>query len=159
MEKNRKVDLTDDEEAEWQRYEYLEHLVRVAKAKALQNATAHNGIHFCRKKAAVKIFNTARMKLTNSYVLAELIELAYMRGSSRQVKLDLVADLQNRIEVTGIYVDESLHRMAQSLLRLRLVRHWTLCNSICAVQLQSEGLTEAMTTDHILLAGLSWHRV
>ena len=35
LEKNRKEGLTDDEEEQWQRYEYLEHLVRLAKAEAM----------------------------------------------------------------------------------------------------------------------------
>ncbi len=34
LEKNRAEGLIDDEEREWERYEYLEHLVRMAKAKA-----------------------------------------------------------------------------------------------------------------------------
>ncbi len=34
LEKNRTECLSDDEEREWERYEYLEHLVRMAKAKA-----------------------------------------------------------------------------------------------------------------------------
>jgi hypothetical protein len=35
LEKNRTVGLTPAEERVWQQYEYMEHLVRVAKAKAL----------------------------------------------------------------------------------------------------------------------------
>jgi len=35
LEKNRTVGLTVEEERSWQQYEYVEHLVRVAKAKAL----------------------------------------------------------------------------------------------------------------------------
>ncbi|MDY6941247.1 MAG: hypothetical protein SWY16_26770 [Cyanobacteriota bacterium] len=34
LEKNRTVGLTPQEERSWQQYEYVEHLVRVAKAKA-----------------------------------------------------------------------------------------------------------------------------
>ncbi len=34
LEKNRAEGLSADEEREWERYEYLEHLVRMAKAKA-----------------------------------------------------------------------------------------------------------------------------
>ena len=34
LRKNREERLTPDEEAEWQRYEMVEHLVRVAKARA-----------------------------------------------------------------------------------------------------------------------------
>lgn len=35
IEKSKTVGLTAQEEREWQQYEYVEHLVRVAKAKAL----------------------------------------------------------------------------------------------------------------------------
>lgn len=35
LEKNRTIGLTSQEERLWQQYEYVEHLVRVAKAKAL----------------------------------------------------------------------------------------------------------------------------
>lgn len=35
LEKNRTVGLTAEEEGWWQHYEYVEHLVRIAKAKAL----------------------------------------------------------------------------------------------------------------------------
>jgi hypothetical protein len=35
LEKNREAGLTPAEEQEWQQYEYLEHLVRMAKARAL----------------------------------------------------------------------------------------------------------------------------
>ncbi len=34
LEKNRTTGLTTDEEREWEQYQYLEHLVRIAKAKA-----------------------------------------------------------------------------------------------------------------------------
>ena len=34
LDKNRTTGLTANEEEEWQRYQYLEHLVRLAKAKA-----------------------------------------------------------------------------------------------------------------------------
>jgi hypothetical protein len=34
LEKNRTADLTPDEERLWQAYEYVEHIVRMAKAKA-----------------------------------------------------------------------------------------------------------------------------
>lgn len=35
LEKNRTIGLTAEEERVWQQYEYIEHIVRIAKAKAL----------------------------------------------------------------------------------------------------------------------------
>lgn len=43
VEKSRAGGLTDPEEAEWERYEYLEHLVRMAKAKAQQKVSSSTG--------------------------------------------------------------------------------------------------------------------
>lgn len=40
LEKNKRVGLTAVEERLWQQYEYVEHLVRVAKAKALLKLSA-----------------------------------------------------------------------------------------------------------------------
>lgn len=40
LEKNRTTGLLPDEEREWEQYEYLEHIVRVAKAKAAQKLKA-----------------------------------------------------------------------------------------------------------------------
>ena len=42
LEKNRTVGLTPEEERAWQQYEYVEHLVRVAKAKALLRLEVEN---------------------------------------------------------------------------------------------------------------------
>jgi len=36
LEKNRSAGLSPEEQAEWQRYQYAEHLVRLAKARAAQ---------------------------------------------------------------------------------------------------------------------------
>jgi hypothetical protein len=36
LDKNRAGGLSDDERREWERYEYIEHLVRLAKARAVQ---------------------------------------------------------------------------------------------------------------------------
>lgn len=40
LEKNREAGLAADEEQEWEQYQYLEHLVRLAKAKAYTKLTA-----------------------------------------------------------------------------------------------------------------------
>jgi len=43
LDKNRTIGLTPDEEKIWQSYEYLEHLVRMAKARALLKLKETNG--------------------------------------------------------------------------------------------------------------------
>ncbi len=43
LEKSRAGGLSDAEEAEWERYEYLEHLVRMAKATAREKLESSSG--------------------------------------------------------------------------------------------------------------------
>ena len=44
LEKNRTEGLNSEEEQEWERYQYLEHLIRIAKAKAhLSSKVASDG--------------------------------------------------------------------------------------------------------------------
>ena len=40
LEKNRTTGLTENEQQQWEQYEYLEHLVRMAKAKAYSGTRA-----------------------------------------------------------------------------------------------------------------------
>ncbi len=42
LEKNRTKGLTETEEQEWEQYQYLEHLVRIAKAKAMLKLRKYN---------------------------------------------------------------------------------------------------------------------
>jgi hypothetical protein len=43
LEKSRAGSLTSSEEAEWDRYEYLEHLIRIAKASAQSKLSVSSG--------------------------------------------------------------------------------------------------------------------
>ena len=42
LDKNRDGGLSDEEQREWEHYEYIEHLVRMAKARALQRQASRN---------------------------------------------------------------------------------------------------------------------
>ncbi len=58
---------------------------------------------------AVALFNAATLKVAHSYVIAEFVALAQVRGLPRQATLAFVADLQDSPEIKMIWVDESLH--------------------------------------------------
>lgn len=98
--------------------------------------------------ASLTFFDTAPVRLTHSYVLAEFIALSSARGFARQETLAFVADLQDSPEVTVIYVDAALHRAALALLRDRLDKTWSLCDAVSFTLMEQYGLTEALTTDH-----------
>lgn len=97
---------------------------------------------------ALTFFDAAHLKLTTSYVLAEFVALAQVRGLPRKQTLDYVIALQESPEVAVIYVHELLHRSALDLLRQQLDKNWSLCDAVSIVVLQQYRLTEVLTTDH-----------
>ena len=97
---------------------------------------------------AVRFVQSAAIRLTHSYVLAEFVALAQARGLPREPALAFVADLQDNTAVEVIYVAEALHRAALQLLRRRLDKSWSLCDAVSFLLMQQHGLREALTTDH-----------
>ena len=97
---------------------------------------------------ALTLYDTAPVRLTHSYVFAELVALTHARGVPRAAALDFVADLQDDPEVEVVWVDEHLHRQAFDLLRARQDKDWSLCDAVSITLMQQRGLTDALTTDH-----------
>ena len=97
---------------------------------------------------AVRFFQSASVRLTHGYILAEFVALAQARGLPRQPALSFVADLQDNTAVQVVYVGESLHREALQLLRQRLDKNWSLCDAVSFLLMQKHGILEALTTDH-----------
>jgi predicted nucleic acid-binding protein len=69
---------------------------------------------------AVRLFQSAAVRLTHNYVLAEYVALAQSRGLPRQAVLSFGADLQDDPAVKVICVSETLHRAAVTHLQQRL---------------------------------------
>jgi predicted nucleic acid-binding protein len=97
---------------------------------------------------AVHFFHTARRRLTHSYVLAEFVALAHVRGLPRDPTLAFVADLQDNTAAQVVYVDETLHRAALDLLRQRIDKNWSLCDAVSFLLMPQQGIRDALTTDH-----------
>ena len=96
----------------------------------------------------VTFFRTAPVRLTDNYVLAELVPLCHIRGLRRAGALAFVADLLDNPLVEVLWVDETLHRAAMTLLQARLDKTYSLCDAVSFVLMQHHGITEALTTDH-----------
>ena len=79
---------------------------------------------------AVRLFQSAPLRLTHNYVLAEFVALARVRKLPRQATLAFVADLQDNAAVQMIYVTESLHRAALAHLQQRADKSWSLCDAV-----------------------------
>ncbi len=97
---------------------------------------------------AVTLFDTAPVRLTHSYVLAEFVPLCRSRGLNRIQALAFAADLLDNPHVEVIWVDESLHRTALAFLQARLDKDYSLCDAVSFVLMRTHGVTEALSTDH-----------
>ena len=93
---------------------------------------------------------TAPVRLTHHYVLAEFVPLCQVRGLNRTDTLAFVTDLLDNPLVEVLWVDETLHRATLTLLQARLDKTYALCDAVSFVLLQHRGLTEALTADHHL---------
>ena len=79
---------------------------------------------------AVRLYRAARNRLTSSYVLAELVTLAYARGLPRAGVLTFVRDLLANPNIELVWVDENLNSRALDLLEARLDKTYSLCDAI-----------------------------
>lgn len=81
-----------------------------------------------RSDEAQILFEASGGKLTQSYVLAELVALSSARGLPRPKTLAFVK--------------------AMDLLEARLDKDYSLCDAVSFVLMKQRGLREALTTDH-----------
>lgn len=101
-----------------------------------------------RHQDAVTFFDLAPHKVTHSYVLAEFVPLCLVRGMNRAKTLTFLSELTDNPLVELIWVNEALHRAAQSYLQSRLDKQYSLCDAISFLLMQEYGIVEALTTDH-----------
>ena len=97
---------------------------------------------------SARLILSARRMLTHSYVLAELVALAHVRGLPRLTILEFLAELEGDLGIEVVYVDGELHRAAVDLLSRRLDKAYSLCDAVSFVLMERRGLREALTTDH-----------
>lgn len=98
-------------------------------------------------REAVKIYNTAKTRITTGYVLAEFVPLAQVRGFPRTKNLEFSQRILDSAEIEIIWVDENLHRQAVALLRERADKNYSLCDAVSFVVMRERGITESLTTD------------
>lgn len=105
---------------------------------------ARDGFHL----AAVAHFDNARLRLTHSYVLAELVALCQARGLGRALALDFVAELTVNPLVDVVWVDQALHARALILLQARPDKSYSLCDAVSFVLMRDRDIANALSTDH-----------
>ena len=96
---------------------------------------------------AVELYELTKARLTTSYVLAEYVALALIRGLSRKDVLTFSEEVLSDETIEIIWVDEVLHRKAVALLQKREDKTYSLCDAVSFVVMRERALTEALTTD------------
>lgn len=65
------------------------------------------------------LYKQASIRITHSYVLAEFVALATVRRLPRMPALTYINDLRDNPDIEMLWVNESLHREAMTLLLAR----------------------------------------
>ncbi len=97
---------------------------------------------------ACNAFLQAPFLITHNLVLAEFVALANGRRLPRKPALDFVRDLVANQDIQVVWVDESLHQRAMSLLQNRLDKTYSLCDAASFVLMRERDIIDALTTDH-----------
>jgi len=93
------------------------------------------------------LYKQAHNRLTHSYVLAEFVALATARRLPRLPALTYIADLLENPDIETVWIDESLHREAMTLLLSRQDKTYSLCDAVSFVLMRQRNIAEALTTD------------
>ena len=101
-----------------------------------------------RHRDAVEFYDSARIRVTHNYVIAEFVALAQARGYPRELALTFSSVLISDPEIEVVWVDPSLHREALALLRSQLDKSYSLCDAVSFVVMKRQKMTDAFSTDH-----------
>lgn len=97
--------------------------------------------------AAVTAYEQATSRVTHSYVLAEFVPLATVRGVPRSSTLEFSKRLLATPAVSVTWVSESLHRRAVDLLSARRDKDYSLCDAVSFVLMREHKVLDALTSD------------
>jgi predicted nucleic acid-binding protein len=100
-----------------------------------------------RHRSAVSLLDSAPVRLTHNYVLAELVALCNARRIDRHVTLEFVSALADDPNVAVFWVGHENHRAAMDLLRPRPDKNYSLCDAVSFLLMRQRGVTDALTTD------------
>jgi predicted nucleic acid-binding protein len=100
-----------------------------------------------KNKTAERLFEGERHHLTHSYVLAEIVALAYVRKVSREFTLRFCSQLLVHPRLHIIWVDLRLHQEGLELLSQRPDKNYSLCDAVSFVLMKQYGIWNALNTD------------
>ncbi len=96
---------------------------------------------------AIELYAQATLRMIHSYVLAELVPLAQVRGLPRALVMEFSQRALDNDEIELVWVDELWHRQAINLLQARQDKAYSLCDAVSFVLMRERQVSEALTTD------------
>lgn len=96
---------------------------------------------------AIELYAKAISRLTHTYILAEFVPLATVRGMPREAALEFSQRALDDNEIEVVWVDEILHRSALDLLQNRKDKTYSLCDAVSFILMRERHIFEALTTD------------
>jgi uncharacterized protein len=100
-----------------------------------------------RHRQAVSLLESAPIRLTHNYVLAELVALCNARKLDRGITLGFITEITDDPSITVAWVGQKEHRSAVELLRARPDKDYSLCDAISFLLMRQHGLKASLTTD------------
>lgn len=97
--------------------------------------------------AAEEGYVESRRPITTSYILAEFVALALVRGLPRAEALAFSGEILDDASIEIIWIDEILHRRAVELLRQRQDKTYSLCDAASFVIMRERAITGSLNTD------------
>lgn len=93
-------------------------------------------------------YHQTSVRLTHSFVLAELIALGNARGVPSDKLLQFVMNLLANPDVEVVWPEQDLTSQAITLLLARQSRGYSLCDAVSFVVMRAKSIQQALTTDH-----------
>lgn len=100
---------------------------------------------------ACQAYKAASVRVTHGYVLAEFVALGHARRLPRLETLTFVIDLVANPDIETIWIDETLHENAMTLLLDRLDKTYSLCDAVSFILMRERSIQEALTTPTAIL--------
>ncbi len=98
-------------------------------------------------KKAVEFYDSATLRLTTSYILAEYTALAQIRKIPREQIIVFSQNILHDEEIEIVWIDEELHIKAVELIKERRDKNYSLCDAVSFIIMRQRGIAESLTTD------------
>ena len=98
-------------------------------------------------RTAHQYYATARVRITHSLILAELVALCTVRKVKRGKSLAFVQAVLGNADIEVVWADEILLKQALQLLTRRKDKNYSWCDATSFVLMSDRALSDALTTD------------